>query len=178
MLGSLRLSRQGLIVTLAILFVACGRQNQADRSANNVPITQLERTYGRLIAVANAPTPDQHGTGDRVGLFQDENGTIWGIPLIMGESQTVLACAPAQLRELPVTDTLPADISELLGAANEPSGWRGGTGRLELWYRDSQGVVHWHPVSSAELKPPSLCMTQSPPTMPSRFYRLAKASNK
>jgi hypothetical protein len=77
-----------------------------------------------------------------------------------------------------MTDTLPSDMAEIVGATNEPSGWRGGTGRLELVFRDKNGVVRSHPVSSGELKTHSPCMTESPPVVPSRFYRLAKATSK
>jgi hypothetical protein len=32
------------------------------------------------------------------------------------------------LREFAISDTLPADAVDIIGAANEPTGWRGGTG--------------------------------------------------
>jgi hypothetical protein len=98
------------------------------------------------------PTPDQHGTGDRLGLFKDERGTVWGIPLTIAENGNVLGCAPPMLKDIPVSDTLPADAVEIVGAANKPSGWRGGTGKLELLLRDTQGVLRWHPVSAVEIK--------------------------
>jgi hypothetical protein len=76
--------------------------------------------------VSNEPTPDQNGTEDRLGLFQDESGTVWGIPLTICDDGGVLGCAPPLLREVPVSDTLPADTVEVVGATNEPNGWRGG----------------------------------------------------
>jgi hypothetical protein len=168
---------RSLSLIIVVLFVSCGGRYERSR-ANDVALAQLEKTYGKLIAVGNAPTPEQHGTGDRLGLFQDDNGTIWGIPLIINGNDSISGCAPQELRDLPITDTLPSDIAEILGTTNEPSGWRGGTGRLELVFRDSQGMPRWHPVSSAELKTPKLCMTESPPPTPAKFYRLAKSASK
>lgn len=51
-----------------LLFVSCASPEQR---ATYVPISQLEPSYGQLITVSNAPTPDQHGTGDRLGIFRD-----------------------------------------------------------------------------------------------------------
>ena len=103
-----------------LLFVAC-RQPEPP-AVDYAPIAQLEKQYGRLITVSNSPTPDQNGTGDRLGLFRDDTGTVWGIPLLAGNDGSVLGCAPPLLREVPVSDTLPSDIVEIVGAANEPIG--------------------------------------------------------
>jgi hypothetical protein len=171
-----RMLRTGLRASsliLVVLFISCERPQERSR-AHDVSLTELEKTYGRLIAVGNAPTRDQHGTGDRIGLFQDDSGTVWGIPLTIGENNEVFGCAPPELRELPATDKLPSDMSQIVGTTNEPGGWRGGTGRLELVFRDNKGELRWHALSSAELKTSSLCMTQSPPVTPSSFYRLVK----
>jgi hypothetical protein len=138
-----------------------------------VPIAQLEKSYGRLITVSNEPTPGQHGTGDRLGLFRDEGGTVWGIPLTTAEDGGVLGCAPPALRDLPPSDTLPAD-AEIVGAANEPNGWRGGTGDLELLLRDARGALRWHPIKGAEITTGPVCVSQSPPVIPLKFYRLVE----
>lgn len=135
---------------------------------------QLEQTYGRLISVANAPTPDQNGTGDPLGLFRDDSGTVWGIPLSVGSDGTVLGCAPPMLREAPVSDTMPADAVEIVGAANEPTGWRGGTGKLGLLLRDGQGSVRWHMVASVEIMTGPVCWSQSEPVQILKHYRLVK----
>lgn len=161
---------------LAIAFVTGTSCRYAEHStkATYVPIAQIEQAFGRLITVSNAPTPDQHGTGDRLGLFQDKNGTIWGIPLMIAENGSTLGCAPPTLRDAPVSDTLPANAVEILGAANEPSGWRSGTGKLELLLRDPQGQLRWHPVAGAEMKSGPVCWSQSPPEIRLGYYRLAK----
>lgn len=58
-----------LYLLMATLLVAsCNPAKQPQ--AAYVPISQLEQSYGRLITVSNAPTPQQHGTGDRLGLFR------------------------------------------------------------------------------------------------------------
>ena len=164
-----------LYLLIATLLVAsCSKPRQP--SAPYVPVSQLEQSYGRLITVANAPTQDQHGTGDLLGLFRDDSGTVWGIPLTIADNGHVLGCAPPMLREVPVSDTLPADEVEIVGAANEPSGWRGGTGKLELLLRDAQGTLRWHSVAAAEVKTGPVCWSQSPPEQPLEYYRLAKAN--
>lgn len=157
------------------LLATCSDANRPQ--AAYVPVSQLEKDYGRLITVSNSPTPDQHGTGDRLGLFRDNSGTVWGIPLTIAENGETLGCAPPALREADVSDTLPADVIEIIGAVNEPSGWRGGTGKLELLVRDSQGVLRWHSVAGAEIKDGPVCMSQSPPTPghPLKYYRIANA---
>ncbi|HEX7295539.1 MAG TPA: hypothetical protein VF251_07285 [Pyrinomonadaceae bacterium] len=163
-----------LPILVFILFASCARNDR--QRAGYVPVAQLEQSYGHLVTVSNFPTPDQHGTGDRMGLFRDNAGTFWGIPLTAGEDGSVLGCAPPSLREIPVSDTLPADLNEIVGAANEPTGWRGGTGKLELLVRNGRGELRWHPVAAVELKSSPTCWSQSPPEQPLHFYRLVKAT--
>ena len=162
------------LLTTTLLVASCNPAKQPQ--AAYVPISQLEQSYGRLITVSNAPTPQQHGTGDRLGLFRDSSGTVWGIPLTIADNGSVLGCAPTTLREAPVSDTLPADAVEIVGAANEPNGWRGGTGKLELLLRDAQGTLHWHSVAALDLKTGPVCWSQSPPEQPLKYYRLIKAN--
>lgn len=161
-----------ILVTPILLTASCRRPEQP--RATYVPVAQLEQSYGRLITVSNEPTPEQHGTGDRLGLFRDEGGTVWGIPLTIGDDGSVLGCAPPSLRDVPVSDTLPADAVEIVGAANEPNGWRGGTGKLELLLRDAQGGLRWHSVAAVEIKTGPVCISQSPPEIPLKYYRLVK----
>ena len=163
-----------LSILVAILFASCARSDR--QRVGYVPVAQLEQSYGRLITVSNEPTLDQHGTGDRVGLFRDNTGTFWGIPLTVGEDGSVLGCAPPSLREIPVSDTLPADLVDIVGAANEPTGWRAGTGKLELLIRDGSGRLRFHPVAAVELKAGPICWSQSPPEQPLHYYRLVKAT--
>lgn len=141
-----------------------------------MPVEQLKPTYGHLISLANAPTPDQNGTGDLMGLFQDDQGTIWGIPLSISADGTVLGCAPPSLHEVPVSGELPADIVEIVGAANEPTGWRGGTGKLGLLLRDAQGKLHWHSVAPSEIMAGPVCWSKSPPEQILRHYRVVKTA--
>jgi hypothetical protein len=161
-----------VLVTAILLTASCSQPEQP--RASYVPIAQLEQSYGRLITVSNEPTPGQHGTGDRLGLFRDEGGTVWGIPLTIGDDGSVLGCAPPSLRDVPVSDTLPADAVEIVGAANEPNGWRGGTGNLELMIRDARGGLRWHPVKAVEIMSGPVCISQSPPVIPLKYYRLVK----
>jgi len=165
-----RYIRLVLFLTTIFLNISCSPTKRAQ--APYTPISQLEQSFGRLITVSNAPTPDQHGTGDRLGLFRDSDGTVWGIPLTIAENGAILGCAPPQLREFAISDTLPADVVEIVGAANEPSGWRGGTGKLELLLRDTYGRLRWHPVAAGEVKSGPMCWSQSPPEQPLGYYRL------
>lgn len=133
--------------------------------------------YGPLIAVGNYPTPNQHGTGDRMGLFRDGSGTVWGLPLTIDGSGSVLGCAPPGLRVAPVTDTLPAG-ADIVGATNAPTGWRGGTGELELLFRDIGGEMRWRVIASGALVTEPACWAQEPPGPRQRlgYYRLAPAA--
>jgi len=162
-------------MTFFLIALSGCQLEQRPRADYNVPITQLEQSYGRLVTVSNMPTPDQNGTGDRMGLFRDESGTLWGIPITIAGDGSVVGCAPSALREAPVSDTLPANTAEIVGAANEPNGWRGGTGKLELLLRDAQGGLHWHSVNAVEIKTDSVCWSQSPPKQPLKHYRLVIA---
>src|SRR4051812_43150762 len=87
----------------AVGLAGCARRPDPAR-APFVPLEDLEQAYGRLITAGNHPTPDQHGTGDRLGLFLDANGTIWGLPLTTSAGGSVLGCAPPTLHESKVTD--------------------------------------------------------------------------
>jgi hypothetical protein len=172
-----RLTISALIgAAFVVSLSGCSRPSaKAQPRVPYVPIEQIEQTFGRLITVSNAPTPDQNGTGDRLGLFRDHTGTIWGLPITENTDRSVLACAPPSLHELPVTDTLPKD-AEIVGASNEPTGWRGGTGKLELLLRDANGNLHWHPVAAAEITNGPVCWSQSEPIQSHRYYRLASAA--
>jgi len=163
-----------VIAILCFLSTTFSCNSKAPRAAY-VPISQLEQSFGRLITVANAPTPNQHGTGDRLGLFRDGTGTVWGIPLMINDNGDLLGCAPPKLRELSISDTLPADV-EIVGATNEPNGWREGTGKLELLLRDNKGELHWRPVAAGEVKGGPVCWSQSPPEQPLPYYRLVSST--
>src|SRR5689334_11519825 len=73
--------RLSTVTAVTIMLVCCGHDGPNLPRAAYVPLAQLERVYGSLITAGNHPTPDQNGTGDRVGLFLDAGGTIWGLPL-------------------------------------------------------------------------------------------------
>jgi len=126
------------------------------------------------VIAGNHPTPNQNGTGQRVGLFQDAGGTIWGLPLIVSSGGELLACAPALLHDQQVTDTFPRG-SAIVGATNEPTGWRGGTGELELLLRDSRGVSRRQAIHGAELAAGFACRAPESPGPPQllHYYRLA-----
>jgi len=165
---------RGVLLAATLLLVSCKASKQPH--AAYVPISQLEQSYGKLITVSNAPTSDQHGTGDRLGIFRDSSGTVWGIPLTIADNGDLLGCAPPMLREFAVTDTLPADAVDIIGAVNQPSGWRGGTGQLELLLRDAQGRLRLHSVAAADIKAGPVCWSQSPPEQALKYYRLAGAN--
>lgn len=172
----LRSSKQlvvaGCLAASVLLLGSCRAEKRPE--VPHVPVAEIEKTYGRLFAVANEPTRDQHGTGDRIGFFRDDNGTIWGIPLAIDESGNVLACAPPALRDAPPSDTIPDSSSEIIGAANEPTGWRGGTGKFGLLLRDTRGQLSWRPVAAVDLKTGPVCLSQSQPVQPLIYYRLVR----
>jgi hypothetical protein len=139
----------GCLSASVLLLGSCRAEKRPE--VPRVPVAEIERIYGHLFAVANEPTPDQNGTGDRMGLFRDDQGTIWGIPLAIDGSGNVLACAPPALRDAPPSDTIPDSSFEIIGAANEPTGWRGGTGKFGLLLRDTRGQLSWRPVAAVDL---------------------------
>jgi hypothetical protein len=154
---------------------ACSGDRQGSR-APYVPLDSVEAVYGPLIGGGNYATPDQHGTGERIGLFRDASGTLWGLPLLLKDG-AMLACAPLQLRDAPSTDTVSAGFN-LIGSTNEPTGWRGGTGNLELLLRDPNGSVHSQPVHGAEFPSGPMCWAPEKPGPPQRlrYYRIVPTS--
>src|ERR1700722_18019150 len=83
-----------IIIAIAgatIAFTGCARPPESAR-APYVPLAEVEATYGALITAGNHPTLDQHGTGERVGLFRDASGEVWGLPLTAASNGSVLAC--------------------------------------------------------------------------------------
>src|SRR3982750_2523782 len=89
--------RLSIAIAVTMILASCG--NRADKRPRGayVPLAQVESVFGRLITAGNHPTTDQHGTGDRVGLFLDASGTIWGLPLAVEGGGEVLVCAPTEL---------------------------------------------------------------------------------
>jgi hypothetical protein len=66
------------------------------------------------------------------------------------------------LRDAPVTDHYPAGAT-IIGATNEPTGWRGGTGKLEVLLRGQQGKIEWRAVSASHIDIGPVCWAQDPP---------------
>jgi hypothetical protein len=167
-----------ILIFFSVVLVSSACRREEPQRAPFVPLPQIESTYGHLIAVGNHPTADQNGTGERIGFFRGPDGTIWGLPIALDERGSIVACAAPGLDRAPATDTLPPGAVELLGATNEPTGWRGGTGQLELLFRDGSGVAHGHPVRSLEMPGTPACWAQEPPGPRQRlhYYRLSRST--
>jgi hypothetical protein len=73
---------------------------------------------------------------------------------------------------------IPADAGEIVGAANQPTGWRGGTGKLGLLLRDPQGGLRWQLVAPLQLSAGPACRSRSEPVQFLNHYRLVKAGTK
>jgi hypothetical protein len=161
------------IASALVLLTACSAHDDRPR-ALYVPLADLQSDFGPLATAGNHPTGNQSGTGDRLGLFRDEGGTVWGLPLSVQTDGSVVGCAPPTLHNAPVTDTYPLG-STIIGATNEPTGWRGGTGKLELLLRDAQGRIRWRSVNGSHLDAGPVCWAQEPPGPKQRlqYYRLA-----
>lgn len=166
------------LLVFAVLFTACTRHNDRPR-APYVSLNEIESVFGSLVTAGNHPTADQMGTGDRLGLFRDSAGTIWGLPLTIADNGSVLICAPSTLRDAPITDHYPAGAT-VIGATNEPTGWRGGTGKLELLLREGQGKIEWRAVNGSHIDAGPVCWAQEPPGPKQLllYYRLAPAEGK
>jgi hypothetical protein len=87
--------------------------------------------------------------------------------------------APNTLLDAPVTDHYPAGAT-VIGATNEPTGWRSGTGNLELLFREEQGKVEWRAVSGSHIDVGPVCWAQQSPGPKQQllYYRLAPAERK
>jgi hypothetical protein len=167
-----RLPLSVALATAAMGFGGCGTNHDPGRAPYS-SLTDLESTYGPLITTGNHPTPQQNGTGERMGLFKDPSGTVWGLPLTVASDGSILGCAPPALANAPVTDTFPARAT-IIGATNEPTGWREGTGHLELVIRDSHGAIRRQVVGGSQLTSGSVCWAPQSPRPPQRldYYRL------
>jgi len=167
-----RMYRFAIVVGIAVAFTSCSRHHDPAQ-APYLPLTEVQATYGQLITAGNHPTPDQNGTGERVGLFREVHGTVWGLPVTVADGGAVFACAPPALHDQKVTDTFPSG-STVIGSTNEPTGWRGGTGRLEILLRDASGGVRWQAVRGGEVASGPLCWVPQSPGLPQQlhYYRL------
>ncbi len=168
--------RPALLVVLASVAAAltsCGRQHRPERW-QFVPVAEVERTYGSLVGAGNLPTANQHGNGERIGFFQDASGTVWGLPLSVTNDADILACAPPEVRDAKVTDSF-ASGARIIGSTNMPTGWRGGTGDLELLLRDQSGAIHGQEVRGADMPAGPVCGAPRVAGTPGRlhYYRVA-----
>lgn len=168
------LSRAYLLAGLAVVVVltgGCGTR-PGQTPATYVSLAEAEVIYGPLITAGNHPTAEQNGTGQRMGLFQDARGEIWGLPLIVAEDGAVAVCAPPGLRDAKVTGAYPAGAS-IVGATNAPTGEHGGTGKLEILWRDPRGIVRRQEVHGAHLDNGPVCWAATPPRLQLEYYRLS-----
>ena len=86
-----------IALAFAVAVAACTRYREAPR-ALFVAITVLESQYGHISIAGNHPTENQRGTGDRIGLFRDRDGTIWGLPLMIASNGGAFVCVPPGLQ--------------------------------------------------------------------------------
>lgn len=160
------------VAALSLACFSCGSRHSGGQSPYR-PIGDVESVYGPMIAAANHPTADQHGTGEPIGLFRDASGTIWGLALEI-DGNIVSACAPASLRDAGITGDIDAE-STIVGAANEPTGWRGGTGDINLLMPDRGGRLYRQMVYGGQLPGDTACWAKGVPGPRQRlpYYRLA-----
>ena len=144
-----------------------------------IPLTQAEEKFGPLLTVGNEPTADQHGTGERVGIFKDHTNTLWGLPLRLSSDGAIFACAPASLLQAQITDTLQTNAVSVLGATNTPTGWRGGTGKLELVFRDKDSRLTWYAVAGGKLDGGPVCTAPEEASPPgyTKYYRIVRSEH-
>ena len=144
---------------IAIVLGGCG-QREKPAEAGWVSLSEAEAMFGPLLTMGNHPTPNQNGTGERVGLFSDSAGTIWGLPVAVAQGGELRVCASTAFRSAGVTDTFPAGAT-IVGTANVPTGWRDGTGELELFFRDAHGDIGHQTVAGSHLARGPVC--EAPP---------------
>jgi hypothetical protein len=92
----------------------------------------------------------------------------------LAEGGAILACAPPALHNQKITDTFPPS-STVIGSTNEPTGWRGGTGELEILLRDVSGAVRAQAVRGGQVNSGPLCWSPDSPGLPQQlhYYRLS-----
>lgn len=100
-----------------------------------------------------------------MGIFADANGTVWGLPVAAAENGDLRVCASPAFRGADVTGTFPAG-AVIIGTANAPTGWREGTGVLELFFRDANGVVRHQTVAGSHLPNGPVCVAPALPGPP------------
>jgi hypothetical protein len=167
-----RCQRRNIACAAILLLARCGGKPAATR-ASYESLAVLQGRFGSLVTTGNHPTPDQYGTGDRVGFFRDADGTVWGLPLSIGREGAVVGCAPVALRGAAVTDEFPASAT-IVGSTNAPTGWRGGTGGLELVLRTASGDIAVQEIHGGRLPDGPICWASDPPgpTQQLSYYRL------
>jgi hypothetical protein len=156
---ALLVRRFGVAVVLAAVAVSALKKH-GGRGAHDVvaylPVAELESGWGRLIAAANIAMHARSPGSDRVGFFRAADGTLWGLPLAVPDANgRVSGCAPPELRAARVTDSLPADVVEILGASDFFSDARAGTAGVHLLVRGVGGGIRWHRVSASEYVSPT-----------------------
>jgi len=87
-----------------MMFVSCGRHDPKRPRAAYLPLAQFETVWPPDYS-RKPPYAGPEWTGDRVGLFLDASGAVWGLPLAVENGGEVLGCAPNELRRARVTDT-------------------------------------------------------------------------
>jgi hypothetical protein len=136
------------------LLAACEERN-VEEHGSLPTLSEAQLTFGPLITTSNQPSGYQNGTGERLGFFRGSDGSIWGIPLLM-EKGEARVCASDSLQNRPATDTYPSGW-EIISSTNQPTGWRGGNGSVELVLRDASGTIHWRTVHGAEFSDSTMC---------------------
>lgn len=161
----------------ALLPAGCRRPAGGEKPTLRESLTHAESVYGPLVAVGNHPTPDQFGTGERVAFFSHSDGTIWGLPVFFGTDGAVRICEPPNMTSAKITDTIPPGVT-VLGSTNAPTGWRGGTGQLELVLRHADGTLHWKPLASGELPRGVSCFAPMDPgpVQQLHYYRIERSA--
>jgi hypothetical protein len=161
-----------LLRAIAACFAIASSGCNAHREPQRAPYVSListEATYGPLVTAGNHPTSNQNGTGERVGFFQNADGNVWGLPLAVETDGAILACAPPGLRDASVTDSIPAG-STIIGATNVPTGFREGTGDLEILLRDPRGNIRSQKITGAQITAGPACWTPDNPGPRQQLY--------
>lgn len=167
-----------IAASLAIGSFGCGARHEPQR-APYVSLTTVEAMYGPLVTAGNHPTGNQNGTGERVGFFQEVNGSVWGLPLAFESDGAILACTPPGLHNASVTDSIPAG-STIIGTTNQPTGFRSGTGELEILLRDSRGAIQSQQIAGAQITAGPACWAPDTPGPQQQlyYYRLSSGATR
>ena len=151
------------VLAATMMLVSCGHHDSNRPHAAYVPLAQLESVYGRLITAGNHPTPDQEIKRRSGWLVLRTPAAPSGA--CRSRSRMAVKCwvvLRTNFASAEVAGRL-SDRRHDLGRDRRADRWRGGTGKLELLLRRSNGEIRWSAVNGGQTSDGPVCWAQELP---------------